>query len=233
MRSKKRKNQKNHNGGNPIRGSLKVFQACLDPILKNAKTNEGFHFLREALKDAVALRMCEATQNPLAISDECLQIIQGKISDEYAFSFVRCTLEYYSGSKEHKVELNKSCPGFKSPDRKKSLKHAQQDCHKCAKYYLGSAEKYPLNHVTKEQLKSTKYAIDFFADYIYELSEGKIPSKLKEADFHAIKGSDPYIKKLYIYQETGGFYVASERILYKDLSLETATRLFCCAWRYE
>ena len=164
MKKKKRKG-----GGKPIRGSLEAFQKCLDPFLKNAKTSEGVHLMREALKDAVAIRMEEATQKPLLISDKCLQIIQEKISDEYAFSFVKCTMEYYGErKKKHRVVLDTSGPSFNSPDRKKSLKHAQQDCHKCAKYYIDRAEKYTLNHVTQEQLNSTKYAIYFFVDYIYE-----------------------------------------------------------------
>lgn len=222
-----------NSSGDRIRGKIAPFKKVLDQVFIDATTNNGIEIFREYLKDAIALRMLYVTSKPIDITDSCIEIIRSCFgTNEYSFSFVNCSLQYYSNKKEHKIEeLDFSGASCMSRDSYKSVRHAQMDCLQCNRYYVDKI----INKISKsnnkemiEKCKAIKISVKFVSKYIGAMQQEKLPKKITQQTYDKIVKNDDKISTLYSYNKAGGYYsLVESNLTYKSVKLETATEIFC------
>ncbi|MBQ8299849.1 MAG: hypothetical protein IJX99_08395 [Clostridia bacterium] len=222
--------------GQRIRGKIDFFKPALDPLLTNINTANGLEILRENLKDAVALRMAYTRYAPLNISDECINIIeQYTMNNLFQFSFIRCSLNYYRGNKEHIVKnFDESCSSCKSKDFHKSLQHAKEDCLYCSKHYINKIKnlKFCSSDIIKK-CSAIETSINFVCKYIYAMLEGNLPSIIKKVAFENILRKSVSICNIYAYNQTGDNYkLINPKTPYKSVNSEIATEIFCSNFKF-
>lgn len=242
--------------GNRIAGSLEPFmvdrlQRIYREIFAGGIVVENlFDLFREDSKIAIALRMRHAVamNRPITnVSEESRDIIrQHLIAHEHEADsgYIICTIRYFLGELAHNVVLDMNCASCNSKDPAKALKHAQRDCEKYIKTYIGrilrKLKKNPWTNMDTDtvtnvihQYESIEFSCKFVCAYLTKLCSGKLPGKLYADVYSRAEALDPSIALHYNHKDSNDHYTLNSKRnhSYSCVTQECATFIFCATYR--
>lgn len=248
--------QKNRSG-EKITGCLDPFQVEeLQKVFKdifssgNIVVENLLGIFRENSKIAVALRMRPAVdmnRSISAISAKSRDIIINYLNSHNHGAdtgYIDCSLQYFSGEKQHNISLNLDCSSCRSKDPGKALAHARMDCEKYRKFYIGRIlrrlKEKPWSNLDNEQVKdlcnqyqAIEYSIRFVCTYLTKLCTGKLPTSLGEEPFKEACKYDASLIDHYNHNNGRKVYILNTKRnhAFSTVSQECATYIFCAMYQ--
>lgn len=238
--------------GDRITGSLDPFQ--VQGIIVPFKTIESARNVipevlidefREVCKIAVALRVRIAVNYyypNISISQACKDIITQFLEDNnfhIYVGFILCSMDYFSGEREHNISLNLDCASCRAKD-KKAIAHAREDCAKFNKRYITKVLKKLKSgewcNFDKETLRekcehyqAIENSIKIFTRFFCMLCNDSLPKTIGKDIYNCAMEYDETVANHYTFNADAGIYNVNKNgnNMLSVVNLEAASYFIC------
>ncbi len=238
--------------GDRITGSLDPFQTqgIISPFkeiegARNAIPEVLIDEFREVCKIAVALRVRVAVNYYFAnivISQVCKDIITQFLEDNNCHiyvGFISCSMDYFSGEREHNLSLNLDCASCRAKD-KKAIAHAREDCAKFDKRYIKKVfkklESGEWRNFDEETLRekcehyhAIENSIKIFTRFFCMLCNDSLPKTLGKDIYNCAIEYDEAVANHYNFNAGAGVYNLNKNgnHMLSVINMEAATYIIC------